>query len=126
MAEVDYKSLFNQAKVFISSKFDYSKLTLAEKLSIILVQIAIFAIALLIGFSILMFLSFALVNTLSKATDSPALSYLIVAGIWALICLLIFTFKTVLIVNPITRFVTKLMFNTPPRRKQIANEYGTD
>lgn len=125
MAEVDYKSLFNQAKVFISSKYDYSKLTLAEKLSILLVQIAIFAIALLIGFSILMFLSFALVNTLSKATDSPALSYLIVAGIWALICLLIFTFKTVLIVNPITRFVTKLMFNTP-RRKQIANEYGTD
>lgn len=116
MAEVDYKSLFNQAKVFISSKFDYSKLTLAEKLSIILVQIAIFAIALLIGFSILMFLSFALVNTLSKATDSPALSYLIVAGIWALICLLIFTFKTVLIVNPITRFVTKLMFN-PPKTK---------
>ena len=111
MAEVDYKSLFNQAKVFISSKFDYSKLTLAEKLSIILVQIAIFA--LLIGFSILMFLSFALVNTLSKATDSPALSYLIVAGIWALICLLIFTFKTVLIVNPITRFVTKLMFINP-------------
>ena len=49
MAEVDYKSLFNQAKVFISSKYDYSKLTLAEKLSIILVQIAIFAIALLIG-----------------------------------------------------------------------------
>ena len=82
-------------------------------LTIILVQIAIFAIALLIGFSILMFLSFALVNTLSKATDSPALSYLIVAGIWALICLLIFTFKTVLIVNPITRFVTKLMFNNP-------------
>lgn len=113
MAEVDYKSLFNQAKVFISSKYDYSKLTLAEKLSIILAQIAIFAIALLIGFSILMFLSFALVNTLSKATDSPALSYLIVAGIWALICLLIFTFKTVLIVNPITRFVTKLMFNNP-------------
>lgn len=113
MAEVDYKSLFNQAKVFISSKYDYSKLTIAEKLSILLVQIAIFAIALLIGFSILMFLSFALVNTLSKATDSPALSYLIVAGIWALICLLIFTFKTVLIVNPITRFLTKLMFNNP-------------
>ena len=61
MAEVDYKSLFNQAKVFISSKYDYSKLTLAEKLSILLVQIAFFAIALLIGFSILMFLSFALV-----------------------------------------------------------------
>ena len=113
MAEVDYKSLFNQAKVFISSKYDYSKLTIAEKLSILLVQIAIFAIALLIGFSILMFLSFALMNTLSEATDSPALSYLIVAGIWALICLLIFTFKTVLIVNPITRFVTKLMFNNP-------------
>lgn len=113
MAEVDYKSLLNQAKVFISSKYDYSKLTLAEKLSILLVQLAIFAIALIIGFSILMFMSFALVSTLSKATGSLALSYCIVAGIWTIICLLIFAFKTVLIVNPITRFVTKLMFNNP-------------
>lgn len=111
MAEVDYKSLLNQAKAFLSSKYDYSKLTLAEKLSVLLARIVLVALALLIGFCIMLLLSGALVNVLSEATHNGTLAYVIVAGIWAIICLLVFAFKTSLIVNPVTRFVTKLMFN---------------
>lgn len=111
MAEVDYKSLLNQAKVYLSSKYDYSKLTLAEKLSVLLSRIVIVSVALLIGFCIMLLLSGALVNVLSDATHNTTLAYVIVAGIWAIICLLFFAFKTTLIINPVTRFVTKLMFN---------------
>lgn len=111
MADVDYKSLISQAKAFIAAKYDYSKLTIAEKLSILLSYLVISAIGLLIGFSVLLFLSGALISVLYDLTSSEALSYIVVAGLWAIILLLVFAFKTTLIINPVTRFVTKLMFN---------------
>lgn len=111
MADVDYKSLLSQAKAFVTAKYDYSKLTIAEKLSVLLAYMVISAIALLIGFSVLLFLSGALVNILFELTGSEVLSYVIVAGVWLVILLLVLAFKTALIINPVTRFVTKLMFN---------------
>lgn len=111
MADIDYKSLISQAKAFIAAKYDYSKLSIAEKLSILLSYLVMSAIGLLIGFCVLLFLSGALISVLYDLTNNEALSYIVVAGLWAIMLLLVFAFKTTLIVNPVTRFVTKLMFN---------------
>lgn len=111
MAEVDYKTLLNQAKAYMSLKYDYSKLTVAEKLSVLLSRVVLLAIAILLGIGALLFISFALATALAEATQRAALAYCIVAGIWVLAGLLLYIFKTALVVNPVTRFVTKLMFN---------------
>lgn len=111
MAEVDYKSLLNQAKAYMSLKYDYSKLTVAEKLSVFLSHVVLFTVIFLLGVGTLLFFSFALTSVLAEATKSTTLAHCIVAGIWALAGLVLYIFKTVLIVNPVTRLVTKLMFN---------------
>ncbi|MDO4511016.1 MAG: hypothetical protein Q4B68_04255 [Bacteroidales bacterium] len=111
MAEVDYKNIFNQVKTYVGHKYDYTKLTVAEKLSVLLARVVLVAIAFLMGFSVLLLLSGALVNVLGGALGNSALAFAIVAAIWAVACLLVFVFKNALIVNPVTRFVTKLMFN---------------
>ena len=111
MAEVDYKSLIEKVKAFLQSKYQYSKLTLAEILSILLARIAICAMAFLCATVVLLYLSQALVNVLIASFNDVAMAYLAVAGLWLVLCLLLFAFKTPLIINPITKFVTKLMFN---------------
>ena len=111
MAEVDYKSLFDKVKAFLQSKYQYSKLTLAEILSILLARIAICVVAFLCATEVLLYLSQALVNVLIASFNDVAMAYLAVAGLWLVLCLLLFAFKTPLIINPITKFVTKLMFN---------------
>lgn len=111
MAEVDYKSLIEKVKAFLQAKYQYSKLTFAEMMSILLARIAMCAVLAFCGFFILLFLSGALVNVLNATLHSVVGSYMAVAGIWVLLGLLLYVFKTPLIINPITKFVTKLMFN---------------
>ena len=79
MAEVDYKSLFDKVKAFLQSKYQYSKLTLAEILSILLARIAICVVAFLCATVVLLYLSQALVNVLIASFNDVAMAYLAVA-----------------------------------------------
>ena len=108
MAEIDYKQLWLQTKTYLSNKLDYSKLTVAEKLSILLSRIVIVAVIMLFSVCILLHLSGALVDALTKTFDSSVYAYLIVAAIFLVVLLFVIIFKNQLIINPVTRFVTKL------------------
>lgn len=75
---------------YIRVKFELFKLDLTEHLSNILAQVIAYIIILMISGLVITFLSIALANYLNTFFVNNAIGYLIVAGIYLLLLLLIF------------------------------------
>ncbi len=111
MTDNDYTQLWQQVKDYIKLQVDYSKLTVAEKLTILLSRIILIVVALLLGASILLLLSAALVVALTGIVGETWVACLIVAAIYLLLLLIVFALKSHLITNPMARFISKLLIN---------------
>lgn len=103
----ELKEILSQSKNWIDLEIQYAKLTVAEKFTILMTQLIIGAVALIIGNVILVMLAFSL-SELFKLFMAPALAYLSVAGIVALLLLVVFLLRKTLLLNPIAKFITKL------------------
>lgn len=112
MNDVDYNKTWQSLKSHLKIELDYTKLTAAEKTSVLLSRILIIALMILLGMSVLLFLSLSLAQVLTSATGSAAVAYLIVACLLIIVVLCIIAFKKQLIIDPVARFVSKL-FLTP-------------
>ena len=108
MAEFDYKSLLGEIRSLARIEFDYAKLTAVEKLSVLLSAVGVALVLLIIGACMLFNLSSALVAWLNELTACLWASYLIVAALLLVVLLIVLKCRKGLIVDPITRFVTKL------------------
>ena len=108
MDEIDYKKLFNEARKYFKLEWDYTKLTAVEKMAVLLSSIAFLAVIIIISAFALNYLISALVSALAVALDSMWAAHLIAVGILLVLLLVVFAFKKQLIVNPVTRFVSKL------------------
>ena len=108
MNETDYKKLFAEARKYFSLEWDYTKLTAVEKLAVLLSSIAFVAVVFIIGIFVLSHLFTALVTVLATALGSEWGAHLIAVAILLVLLLVVFAFKKQLIVNPVTRFVSKL------------------
>ena len=104
------QGIWKIAKKYCSLQFNYAKLTFAEKLVVLLSGIAIAAICFMLASFMILLLSFALVDML-KTVVSPIWAYIIVSAIFVLMIAIIIIFRRSLIVNPISRFISKLFFN---------------
>lgn len=103
-------TLWKLIKKYISLEVDYAKLTIAEKLTIFLSALATILICIVIGCFIILLLSFALVDYFNTLM-SPVLSYILTASVLLIFMLLLIVFRKRLIINPISKFITKLFFN---------------
>lgn len=107
--ESEIKSGWEKLKQLITLKYEYGKLTVAERLTMILAYVAIALLGILMGMGMIFFASVALARWIG---DSIGMVWgnLIVAGIYMVILLVIFALRKRLIINPISRFITKMMF----------------
>ncbi|MBQ4138709.1 MAG: hypothetical protein II592_04110, partial [Muribaculaceae bacterium] len=111
MNDVDYNKTWQSLKSHLKIELDYTKLTAAEKTSVLLSRILIIALMILLGMSVLLFLSLSLAQVLTSATGSAAVAYLIVACLLIIVVLCIIAFKKQLIIDPVARFVSKLFLS---------------
>ena len=100
------QSLFAQGKEYLELKFQYAKLTLAERLTIILSALVVGAVVLFVGVIALFFLSVAVANWLSIYIGL-GWACTIVGLFYVLVGCLIFVFRKPLIENPIARLVSR-------------------
>lgn len=100
-------SLWERLKEFITLKYEYTRLTLAEKLTLLLWVVSMSLIALFMVTFAVFFLSMALSHWLSESMGL-VWSSMIVAGVYLLVLLLIFALRKPLIINPISRFISRL------------------
>lgn len=103
-----FQRIFSQGKEYVELKVKYARLTVAEKLSVMLSS-ALIILILVLAFSIAMFfISAALVSVMSESVGS-AWSCAIMGGAYLIVVVLFIAFRKPLVVNPVTRFVTRHM-----------------
>ena len=105
----NYKQLFDSIKEHAKLEIEYSKLTLAEKMSILLSRAMIVAILLIFGAGVMLLLLWAFTKWMIALTGSLWLGVLIAAVLVVLLALLVYGYRKQLIINPVTRFVTRLL-----------------
>ena len=110
MDDLDYKKLINEGRQYLSLEMKYGKLTAVEKLSVLLSAIAFVAVIVIIGAFALFYLVAALIHVLESWVGLWGANLIVVFALLLLI-LGVVAFKQKLIIDPITRFVTKLFLN---------------
>ena len=111
MAENKYEELWAELKKSLTLQIDYAKLTTVEKLVVLLSAIAMVAVMLILGACVLFYLSFAVVFMLSDAIGSTWGAYLIVSGIFLVLMLVVYALRQKLILDPVSRFLTRLFLH---------------
>ena len=80
----EIRSIFDQSKTWLRLELEYAKLTIAEKLTLLMSTLIIGFVCLLLGVVVLIMLAFSLAEAFRLIMD-PALAYLSAAGgIWLL------------------------------------------
>ena len=114
MANNTFGIILRSLKKLISLEFEFMRLTLADKLVSLFSVIALSIITLLIGMCAMIFISIGFVKMLS-AILSDYWGYIILGLCYICILILLFCFKRILVINPISRLITKLILNSPKR-----------
>lgn len=102
------KEILDEAKKYYGLQKEYFKLTLAEKMTLLLGGIAFAVLAIVLIITIMMFLGLALVHWIGEAIGNIGLCYAIFALFIAIFLIIIYANKRRFIILPIARMMTKI------------------
>ena len=103
------KRLFEQVKTYFNLRLDYLRLYVAEYLIRFFSSLVLWMVIFLFLFFVLVFGSFAFAYWYGERTGHWSGGFLIIAGFYFLLAVLIFTLRRPLIIRPFTQLVIKLM-----------------
>ncbi len=106
----DIKEIISQSISWAKLEVNYIKLTAAEKLIVLVSSMIIGGLALLLLLPVFIMFLFALADVF-KLIMAPSLAYLTVGGIVLLLLVSLYFFKKQLIINPVSRFITKVILD---------------
>lgn len=101
---------YGYAKAYIEQQLEYTKLDIAERLSIAISSAITAIVVVQLAFFVAGFLSIALGIYLGQRMGSYAQSFLIVGGIYAVITFIIVLFRRPLVTNPVVSRIIKIFF----------------
>ena len=118
-----YSTLWRLARRILKLRVELVRLTIAERLTRLFVSILSTALLIILGAFVLAFISTAAVDLLTEALPSWVAS-LIIAGVYVLVILVVYLLRRPLIINPIARFVSRLILEAPsiPQTPQASDE----
>lgn len=106
------KDIYRFMLKYTALRLDYARLTVAEKLAVLLATVAFYAIAVVIGMVTLVFVSIGIGHLLAS-TIAPHTAYLLVSAVYLILFVVLITFRKKLIFNPTARFVSRLLLKDP-------------
>ena len=104
-----FKQLIEQMKVYFDLRVNYARLYVAEFLIRFFSGLLFWMVIFLFLFFVLVFGSFAFAYWFSELTGKMSLGFLIIAGMYILIALLIYILRRPLIVKPFTKLIITQM-----------------
>lgn len=116
-----FRQIFEEGKKYLTLQFDYVKLTATEKISLIGSMTLVLILALIFMTGAMFYLSFALVY-LMESYIGLMWSYAVLAGIALLCAVVVIVFRTPLIINPITRFLTKVLLSDNDKEDSASSD----
>lgn len=103
------KKIFDQLKVYFDLKVGYLKLNVAEYLIKFFSSLVLWMVIFFILFFVLVFSSFAFAYWFAELTGKWSLGFLIIAGFYLLLAILIYIFRRSIIVKPFTHLILSQM-----------------
>lgn len=97
---------------YIKLLLEDTRLNVTEKITRLLSALTLCALLLVLAIAALLFLSIAACRALGDVMN-PIWAYIIIAAFYALLAVIVFLGKNTLIVNPIARFVSRLLLEAP-------------
>ena len=97
---------------YIQLLVEDTRLNVAEKLTRMLSAIALCALLTIIGTAALVFISLAVGLALAEVLE-PMWAFIIVASFYIVVLVLLVCCRTLLLVNPISRFISRLLLPAP-------------
>lgn len=104
----EIKRVVEESKTWVQLEVEYAKLTIAEKLTMLLTSLIIGFVCLLLSVVVLIILALA-VSELYMMILVPSLAYLATAGSFLVLLLILFMARKQLIITPISRMITKVI-----------------
>lgn len=101
--------LFDQVKVYLNLRLDYMKLNVAEYLIRFFSGLVLWLILFWFLFFVLVFGSFAFAYWFGSITGKTWLGFVIMAGFYLLLAVVIFAIRKSFIIRPFTRFILDQM-----------------
>lgn len=107
------RSIVSEIKEWLTVELDYMKLTAAEKLSVLVSSLILVIVLFIVFMVVLIVFAFALVDLFCLFMPH-ALACVTVGGILLLFIGLLYILRVPIVINPVTRLITKL-FLTPKK-----------
>lgn len=108
--ESSFDRLWKIGRRYLRLKTEDIKLTVSEKLTVL---VSTFVVALILGLlfcAVMLFLTVATANWIGQALGM-AWAYLIIAGLYLILMVLAVIFRRQLIIDPVARFVTRIILS---------------
>lgn len=109
----EMRSIVSELKEWLTVELEYMKLTAAEKISVLLSSLILVIVLFIVFMVVLIVFAFALVD-LFNLFMPHALACVTVGGILLLLIGILYLLRVSLVINPVTRLITKL-FLTPKK-----------
>ena len=108
---------------YLSLLVEDTRLNVAEKLTRLLSTIALASLLTIIVTVAMVFVSIAVAFALAESL-SPLWSFIIVAGFYIVLLIVLVACRKALLINPIARFLSSILLE-PPTKKEPANDQST-
>jgi hypothetical protein len=112
-------------KRLITLYVDNARFTVAEKLTMLISAGVMLMISLVLGIFAVAFLSGAVVALLEMAIE-PWAAYLLLGGVFVVLIIALFALRKCLIINPVSKFISKLVFEIGGRSSRQSSVNNQD
>lgn len=102
------KNLLSDVKKHLKTEIEYGKLTAVEKASVLCSKVALASVLVIVGCFVVYYLTSSFVVLLTQWIGSEWVARLLMGVILLVAMLLVYAFRKQWIINPITRFISKL------------------
>lgn len=116
-----FSRLSESASTYIRLLVEDTKLNMVEKLTRLLSAIAMCSLLTILITAALVFISIAAGLALSTIIP-PLWAFIIVAGFYIIVMILLICYRTRLLVNPIARFISRLLLDAPKSPNPESND----
>lgn len=105
-------SLWQSLQRLFNLEVDNAKMLITEKLTVLTARLAVCFVVFVVGTCTLIFTSMGVADILLEDLP-PRWTYLIIAGFYALVMIILIAFRRRVFINPIARFMSRVILDPP-------------
>lgn len=120
-----YKSLWQSLQRLFTLEVDNAKMLITEKLTVLTARLAVCFVMFVVGTCTLIFASIAAADFLLESL-AARWTYLILAGFYLLVMIILVSFRKRIFINPIARFLSSVILDPPCSDKNSDHDSDSD